>query len=83
MDQDKLNVVYEDNGVGISGVNKPQLFKEGFTTGGSGFGLYLIKKMVEVYGWAIRENGDPEAGARFTIMIPRISKKGKENFQIT
>ena len=82
-DQDKMNVVYEDNGVGIPSENKVQLFKEGFSTSGSsGYGLYLIKKMIEIYGWAIQENGEPGRGARFTITIPKINQKGKENFQI-
>ena len=83
VDQDKLNVVYEDDGVGIPALNKPKLFKEGFSTGGSsGHGLYLIKKMMEVYGWAIQENGEPDKGAKFIITIPGINQKGKENFQI-
>jgi len=34
-DQDSLRLVYEDDGVGISLENKPRLFKEGFSTGGS------------------------------------------------
>jgi signal transduction histidine kinase len=39
--------------------------------------------MIDVYGWAIEENGEPGIGAKFTITIPRINKNGKENFQIT
>ncbi|MGA3061434.1 MAG: PAS domain S-box protein, partial [Candidatus Bathyarchaeia archaeon] len=66
VDQDRLNLIYEDDGIGISVQNKPQLFKEGFSTGGSsGYGLYLIRKMMEVYGWAIKENGESDKGAKF------------------
>jgi PAS domain S-box-containing protein len=84
VDQDKMIVVYEDDGVGISAVNKQQLFKEGFSTGGStGFGLFLIRKMMDVYGWTIQEAGEPGKGAKFIITIPRISQNGKESFQIT
>ncbi len=83
VDEGRLILVYEDDGVGISAVNKPQLFKEGFSTSGtSGYGLYLIRKMMEVYGWAIQENGEPDKGAKFTITIPGINQKGKENFRI-
>jgi signal transduction histidine kinase len=58
--QDKLNLIYEDDGIGVPVQNKLQLFKEGFSTGGSsGYGLYLIRKMMEVNDWAIQENGDP------------------------
>jgi signal transduction histidine kinase len=41
-EQDTLKLVYEDDGVGIPFENKLNLFKEGFSTGGStGFGLFL------------------------------------------
>jgi signal transduction histidine kinase len=82
-DQDELIVVYEDDGVGVSAENKPKLFKEGFSTSGtSGYGLFLMRKMMSVYGWTIQENGEPGKGAKFTITIPRINQNGKVNFQI-
>ena len=81
--QDNLKLVYEDNGVGVPAENKPRLFKEGFSTGGStGFGLFLTKKMVDVYDWTIEENGEPGKGAKFTITMPKIGKDGKENYQL-
>jgi len=81
-DQGNLELIYEDDGVGISAENKLKLFSEGFSTGGStGFGLFLAKKMMEVYGWEIEENGEPGKGAKFTITIPKLSKNGKENYQ--
>ncbi len=81
--KEELNLIYEDDGVGIPVQNKSQLFKEGFSTGGSsGYGLYLIRKMMEVYGWSIQENGTPDMGAKFTITIPKLNKVGKENYQI-
>ena len=80
----ELRLIYEDDGVGISAENKLKLFKEGFSTGGStGFGLFLIRKMMDVYGWQIQETGEPGEGAKFTITIPKLNKNGKENFQIT
>jgi len=83
-DQDSLKLVYEDDGVGVSLENKTYLFKEGFTTGGStGFGLFLTKKMMDVYGWQIQENGTPGEGAKFNISIPKLNKHGKENYRIT
>jgi PAS domain S-box-containing protein len=67
----KLNLIYEDDGVGISAENKSRLFTEGFSTGGStGFGLFLIKKMMDVYGWSIVEEGEQDKGAKFIITIP-------------
>jgi len=82
-DQDSLKLVYEDDGVGIPLENKPSLFKEGFSTGGStGFGLFLTKKMMDVYGWKIEENGESGTGAKFTLTIPKLNKHGKENYRI-
>jgi len=82
-DHDKLVLIYEDDGIGVSADNKSKLFKEGFSTSGStGYGLCLVKKTMDVYGWSIQENGEPGKGARFTITIPYHNKKGKENFQI-
>ncbi len=79
----ELRLIYTDDGVGISAENKPRLFTEGYSTGGStGFGLFLIKKMIEIYGWGIQETGEPEKGAKFTITIPKINKNGKEGYKI-
>ena len=65
-------LIYEDDGVGISKENKRHLFKEGFSTGGStGFGLFLIKKMMEVYCWTIEEIGEEGKGVKFKITIPK------------
>ncbi len=70
-EQGGLRLTYEDNGVGISTENKPRLFTEGFSVGGStGFGLFLIKKMMHVYGWTITEEGEPGKGAKFIIRLP-------------
>ena len=69
-DRNGIKLFYEDNGVGIPKENKPKIFKEGFTTGGSGLGLKLIKKMIEAYGWTIEENGVPDKGAQFEITAP-------------
>jgi PAS domain S-box-containing protein len=82
-DEESVKLIYEDDGVGISTENNQQLFKEGFSTGGStGYGLFLIKKMIDVYGWTIEETGESGEGARFVMTIPKANKNGKEGFQI-
>lgn len=79
--EDQLRLVYEDDGVGITPDEKLNLFKEGIGKG-TGYGLYLIKKMMEVYGWTIQETGQPGQGARFLITIPAINEKGKANYKL-
>jgi PAS domain S-box-containing protein len=70
-EKDGVRLFYEDNGAGIPEAYKLKLFHEGFTTGKStGLGLFLIKKMVEVYGWTIAEEGEYGKGAKFVITIP-------------
>jgi PAS domain S-box-containing protein len=69
--EEETSLFFEDNGVGVPNENKDKIFSEGFTTGGSGLGLKLVKKMIEAYGWCIKENGVPDEGARFEITIPK------------
>jgi signal transduction histidine kinase len=78
----ELRLIYEDDGVGISAENKSRLFSEGFSTGGSsGFGLFLIKKMMDVYDWTITETGEPGKGAKFIIIIPNKNKTDQVNYK--
>jgi len=82
-EQDNLELIYEDDGVGILEENKKEIFREGFSTGGStGFGLFLSKKMIEGYDWTIQEVGKPGVGAQFVITIPKLNKTGQVNYQI-
>jgi PAS domain S-box-containing protein len=83
-DQNQLKLIYEDDGAGIAAADKPKLFTEGYSTGGgSGYGLYLIKKMTEVYGWTIQETGEPSKGARYVMTIPRTNSIGRENYKLS
>lgn len=80
-ENETINLIYQDDGNGIAANEKPNLFKEGHGRG-TGYGLYLIKKMMEVYGWTIRETGEPGKGARFVMTIPRINQKGTNNYRV-
>ncbi len=80
---DGVKLFYEDNGVGVPNASKLRLFEAGFSTGKStGLGLYLVKKMMDVYGWNITEEGEEGIGAKFVMTIPKLGKNGKENYQI-
>jgi len=69
-DDDKLLLLYEDDGVGVPENEKELIFKEGYGKN-TGHGLYLIRKICETYGWTIRETGKPGEGAQFTMVIPK------------
>jgi PAS domain S-box-containing protein len=72
---DLLELIYEDDGVGIPDDLRSNLFKEGVGKG-TGYGLFMIKRICEVYGWTIRETGKPGRGAQFTMTIPRRNSNG-------
>jgi signal transduction histidine kinase len=77
-DGNGVKLFYEDNGVGVTVANKSRLFDAGFSTGeGSGLGLYFVKRMMDVYGWTITEEGEQGKGAKFVITIPNYNKDGK------
>jgi PAS domain S-box-containing protein len=76
----QLKLVYEDDGVGISNDEKKNLFKEGYGKG-TGYGLYLIKRICEAYGWTIQETGQQGKGAQFTMTIPKADN-GKKLYEI-
>ncbi len=81
-EENQLKLIYEDDGVGIPEEIKTNLFNEGFGKG-TGYGLYLIKRICEAYGWTIQETGKPGQGAQFIMEIPKNSKDGKRNYEIS
>jgi len=80
IENEQLELVYEDDGVGISKTEREKIFMEGYGKG-TGYGLYLIRKMCKVYGWTIKETGK-QSGAQFTITIPTKNKDGKTNYKL-
>jgi PAS domain S-box-containing protein len=77
---DQLKLIYEDDGVGIPENEKELIFKEGYGKG-TGYGLYLIKKMCEEYGWIIRETGKEGRGVQFAMTIPKTNKNGNLSYR--
>ena len=76
-----LKLIYEDDGVGMSDETRSNLFTKGFGKN-TGYGLYLIRRICEAYGWTIQEKGKQGEGAQFTMIIPKFSEEGKENYLI-
>jgi len=80
-DKHELKLVYQDDGIGIPSSDKLQIF-EANPRKSTGYGLHLIKKICEVYGWSIRETGKQGEGAQFTITLPRSHESGIEGYQL-
>lgn len=69
---DRLIVVTEDDGAGVSPENKVHIFDKGFGNH-TGLGLFLVREILSITGIAIRETGKPGQGARFEMEVPRES----------
>jgi signal transduction histidine kinase len=75
---DFYTIVIEDTGIGINEEDQAKLFKDFVrirnsqtkNITGSGLGLSIAKKMIELYGGTIDMKSTPEVGSVFTIKIP-------------
>lgn len=59
----------EDDGPGISETDWEDIFEIGFTTdeSGTGFGLAIVREIVEAHGWSITVTHGSAGGARFEV----------------
>lgn len=61
-------VYVEDDGPGIPPRLREDVFEYGVSTaGGSGFGLAIVRTIVEAHGWSITATESADGGARFEI----------------
>ncbi|NLD57167.1 MAG: PAS domain S-box protein [Methanomicrobiales archaeon] len=64
-----LEILYEDDGVGIPQDEKEVIFERGYGKN-TGFGLFFIREILAITAITITENGEPGKGARFVIAVP-------------
>jgi len=59
----------EDTGPGIPADERDDVFESGYTTNedGTGFGLAIVKRVVEAHGWEITVTEGSDGGARFEV----------------
>ena len=59
----------EDDGPGIPDAERDAIFDAGYSTddSGTGFGLPIVKQVVDAHGWDIRVTESADGGARFEI----------------
>lgn len=77
--EDKLLIVVQDEGIGISKENIPFIFDRFFQVDrsrskkiGTGLGLSIVKKMVELNNGTIDVESTPGIGTAFTVILPII-----------
>ncbi len=70
MKEGHVHVQISDNGSGISPELLPNVFKRGVTKGGTGFGLYLCKMVIESHGGNIWIESEQEVGTTVHFTLP-------------
>ncbi|RLM42010.1 PAS domain S-box protein [Haloarcula sp. Atlit-47R] len=65
----------EDSGDGIPDDARDQVFDHGYSTGeeGTGFGLSIVRSIIEGHGWSITATDAISGGARFEITDVQLS----------
>jgi signal transduction histidine kinase len=74
----RVRLVVTDSGPGLSEMALPHVFERFFkadpardrSSGGSGLGLSIVKKIVEMHGGEVFADNSPRGGARFTVLLP-------------
>ena len=66
----EILVTVKDTGDGISAQLLPHVFERGISTGGTGFGLYLCKMVVESHGGHIWIESKPGSGTTVILALP-------------
>lgn len=64
-----LDLVFEDNGIGIPDAEKTRIFSCGYGKN-TGLGLFVIEEILTSSGISIAETGEQGRGARFVMHIP-------------
>jgi PAS domain S-box-containing protein len=83
----QLNIEIRDNGSGMSKVILKNIFTPFFSTKkkwGTGLGLALTSRVIDVHGGAIDVESEPGKGTMFRIVLPRsgpseVRKGGRKN----
>jgi PAS domain S-box-containing protein len=72
--QDGVRFEIEDNGKGMDRETREKVFSLFFSskgTEGTGLGLFIANKIAGAHGGSIDLESEPNAGAKFTVSIPR------------
>ncbi|MDB2253283.1 PAS domain S-box protein [Halorubrum ezzemoulense] len=72
----ELGIYVEDNGPGIPVGKRDEVFEPGHSSaqGGTGFGLTIVKRIVEAHGWELSVADGTDGGARFEF---EMSEQGE------
>lgn len=88
-DDDHVIVSIKDSGIGIPSEDMPHLFQKFYRVenkdsnyiGGTGLGLYLSRRLVEMMGGRIWAESKVKVGSTFYIELPRINNQDVTNIE--
>ena len=67
---DAVEFTIEDSGCGVPAENRARIFESGFTTGGSGHGLAICKRLAEQLGGSLELRPSKGIGSSFVLRLP-------------
>jgi two-component system, sensor histidine kinase and response regulator len=81
--EETVSIVFADTGIGIREGDMERLFDEFVRIKnektrditGSGLGLSIVRKVVQLYNGTIDVESTPDMGSTFTVKLPRLMKK--------
>jgi signal transduction histidine kinase len=68
--EDGLDLIFEDNGIGIPFDEKEKIFERGYGKN-IGYGLFMVREILAITDLTIEETGEPGKGARYEIHVPK------------
>ncbi len=82
-DDTVVQIFVKDTGAGIAAEDLPHLFQKFYrvdnsstrTVGGTGLGLFICRKIVELYDGKLWVESEPGKGSTFFINLPRLSRQ--------
>lgn len=89
-DKDSVTITVSDTGQGIPAEDIPHLFQKFYrvdntatrTIGGTGLGLFLCRKIVELYQGRIWVESAPGKGSTFYMKFPRLSQDKADSMKL-
>ena len=89
-DSDTAQIYIKDSGIGIPKSEISNLFQKFYrvdnsstrTTGGTGLGLFICRKIVELYRGRIWIESEKGVGSTFYINLPRINEGATVNTEL-
>ncbi|MDZ7744202.1 MAG: ATP-binding protein [Candidatus Saccharibacteria bacterium] len=88
-DQQVIQIFIQDTGSGIPAEDVPHLFQKFYrvdnsatrTVGGTGLGLFICRKIIELYGGRIWVESTVGKGSTFYINLPRLDTQQAQRLQ--